>query len=302
MFLAGDTPSRILLIWLLLTTATVHGQAVSSSGAGPQLEILADSCPSETQLRQQLAPVLPPDATGAVRITVRDRDAAYLVQVGAAQRQLQDAARDCAERARVAAVFIALNLETSSPPPAPPAPAPRPKPETARADLQLFAAGSYSAAADAAVLGGGVGVGLGTATLRLDLDLALVSPVRLALDPSGSVQQGEVVLVRLPASWTATYLLQVGALRVGPTLGLALDGLRMRGGGVEQPRTQWRLNPGALVGLRALLGLDRGLSIRLRAALRAFPLVYELSVEPLGSLGRTPRLWFGLDLGLGVEL
>jgi len=54
-------------------------------------------------------------ASATRRARVIDAGARYVIEIDGARRQIDDARRDCMERARVSAVFIALNLRASEP-------------------------------------------------------------------------------------------------------------------------------------------------------------------------------------------
>lgn len=84
------------------------------------LLVIADGCPNAAQVRDMLAPLvagtrvlIAPEQAGEGRgeaAHVRDLGGDYVIELRGAQRQHHDADADCKERARVAAVFIALNL------------------------------------------------------------------------------------------------------------------------------------------------------------------------------------------------
>ena len=94
------------------------------------------ACPSPAQVVTVLRRLLPrmkvtaePGSAGTEDATIVDEGSQYRVTIAGQERSFIDAARQCAERARHAAVFVALVLdpptipEPSEPaPPAPPAP------------------------------------------------------------------------------------------------------------------------------------------------------------------------------------
>jgi hypothetical protein len=216
------------------------------------------------------------------------------------EREIDDPARDCMERARVGAVFIALNVQS--------------KLSAANADerddedharglhveLELFAAAAYSSEIDRMAPGAGAGVWLVSGPLRFAFHAALLAPADVGLEPAPGVS-GDVALLRAPLVWSAAYLFAADALELGPALGLELDVLRMHGQGLERPGTELRVNPGALLGAVVRAPLGSAFSAMLRLGLSAFPRSYRLNVEPSGQLGGTPRLWFGATLGLGFR-
>ena len=269
-----------------------------------RVDVLA-SCPSAKLLRDQLAALLPAatrlavntDASpsSAIAASLRDHGIAYSVTADGVDREIDDPARDCAERARVGAVFIALNVQ----------------PKLAQAaeredddngglqvELELFAAAAYSAEIDRMAPGGGAGVWLALEAWRFAFHAAVLAPADVGLEAAPGVS-GDVALLRVPLVWSAAYLFEADALELGPALGLELDVLRMRGQGVERPETELRVNPGAAVGAVVRAPLGSALSAMFRLSLSGFPRAYRLKVDPSGQLGGTPRWWFGATLGVG---
>jgi hypothetical protein len=286
-----------------------------------QVQLAQDACPSPALLRQKLQPLLgedaalaieaaPGDREGAVHASLRDLGDRYAIEVEGLSREVGDGARDCIERARVAAVFIALNVK---PPPAaapspsepaepePPEPAPEHGEQAVRWGVRLSGEAAYAAAIDGGAFGAGAGVWLGLGALRLEAGAGALSPAEVQLDARPDIR-GSVALTRIPLTASASYLLRAGPLAFGPALGLVLDLLRLRGERVERPQTELRVNPGAFAAADAHLRLTPALSTTLRVALSAFPRAYDLSVDPEGRLARTPRLWLSASLGLAWQV
>jgi hypothetical protein len=287
------------------------------------------ACPNAALLRAQLTPLVPgqvelsfdggerrgPLQPGQAR--VRDLGEAYAIEAPGAQREVEDSIRDCLERARVAAVFIALNVKPipkpePAPPPEPeaePEPEPEPEPEAepeaepdgTRFGLLLFGGLGYAGEIERVAPGGGFGAFVVRDDWRFLVSAALLAPAEFELAESGG-ERGSVELWRMPASVSAGYRLRAGPFEVGPALGLAVDVLRLRGQGVDDPQTELRANPGFLLAADLHLPFTRRLSASLRLGLSWFPRAYDLSLEPGGRVGQTPRLWFGGHLGLGFEL
>jgi hypothetical protein len=286
-----------------------------------QVQLAADACPSPALLRQKLQPLLGEDATlaidaapedrvGAVQASLRDLGDRYALEVEGLSREVGDRARDCIERARVAAVFIALNVNpppeaAPSPPDAAEAEPVEPRPEDGeqamRWGVRFSGEAAYAAAIDAGAFGAGAGVWLGLGTLRLEAGAGALSPAQVQLDARADIR-GSVGVMRIPLTASASYLLRAGPLAFGPALGLALDLLRLRGEGLERPQTELRVNPGAFAAADAHMRLTPALSTALRVALSAFPRAYDLSVDPEGRLARTPRLWLSASLGLAWQV
>jgi hypothetical protein len=278
-----------------------------------RVHVAAGSCPDAALIREQLEPLLGAgtavdvddaelgraDAGHAAITDLGDR---YVVEIHGLRRELPDEARDCVERARVATVFIALNLEDAPPPPTPPPPAP-PAPIAAppprpywRAGALVFGGGAYAPEARRAAPGAGLGLWLGHDALRFDVDLGFVAPAALELEHSGSV-----ALLRLPLALSVNYAWRARGFRVGPSLGAQLELWSLQGRDVARPQHAWRFNAGLLLALDAQLALSRALVLWLRLSGAGFPRRYDLRVEPAGELGDTPRAWLQGQLGVGWQ-
>lgn len=305
---------RRLSCMVMLTSTPSRAEPASS------LSIEADTCPSQELVEEQLLPLLdrrPSDATpgGAELVRVQDLGGAYRIEVGAAIRQAEDPARDCLERARVAAVFIALNLQSEARPPAPaaaktpspppipkpalPAPPPEPRPSP-RVGWQAWGQAAAAPTADVFTVGAGLGMSVHQDPWLVTVRAGAHAPTDLELD-APSLPQARVSVLRIPATLAAGPLWELGFLEIGPTAGIAIDGLWLRGAGVERAASSFRLNLGATLGVEARwpAGLRWLVFSTFHAA--AFPREYRLVVEPAGTTGRSPRLWMGLALGIGWE-
>jgi hypothetical protein len=287
-----------LSVWLVVCSQT------RAQGAGLHVRMQGDGCPSAALLKQKLEPLLGDEAgrltvssaalerSDAPQASVSDLGARYRVESDGLDREVEDPLRDCVERARVAAVFLALNMKA------------RPTQESNRAaqPLQLgaqwFATAAYATEIDRGSVGAGLGVWGGHASMRFALTAAILTMTRIALGASGDVR-GSVELMRLPLHLTASYLFHAGPLALGPSLGLELDLLRIHGAGVDRPQTAWRIDPGVSAAADLHLQLAAAWSLALRLGVSALARAYDLSLDPTGPLGKTPRLW--LSAGLGLE-
>jgi hypothetical protein len=207
------------------------------------------------------------------------------------------------ERARVAAVLIALNLKASEPQPSPPA-EPPPAPSEPKAPqglvigVRLLGEAAYASAIEQGAGGAGLGFFLGQHAFFVGLDVGLLSPAEVALQERGALSP-TVALLRLPIVLAASYRPRLGDFSLGPSAGLALDLLRLQGENVERPQTELRVNPGVFGAAELGWHFAPSLLATLRLGLSAFPRAYDLSVDPEGPLGRTPQLWLSAGLGLG---
>jgi hypothetical protein len=277
-----------------------------------QVEAADAACPDAGQLEQALRPVLEQDValvfeaspSTTWRARVSDDGAVYAIEIDGERREIEDARRDCEERARVAAVFIALNIQATKSEPAKPVapdpeaapeePEPPPPPPGFGASLQAL--GEHATDAERTAFGAGASIFYALAPFRFELSAAVLAPIELRLTPRDDVR-GRVDLVRIPLALTTSYLVRIGDFELGPLLGLALDVLHMKGQGVERPQTELRLSPGVALGAAAHLWLSPRIGLVFQAQMRAFPRAYRLTVEPAGALGRTPGIWVGAQLG-----
>jgi hypothetical protein len=292
-----------------------------------RLEVRA-ACPDRGLLEAELAPLLRDyrlneSASTALVARVEDLGDRYSVRLGDAARELSDPARHCLERARVAAVFLALNLPTLKDDPAlrddaqseGPAPAasppagenesndasavtegaPEARASTLALDLRLF--GFAEAAPEAAAMsaGGGVGASLPFGPWALTLLGGVSMPTRPS-HTDGDLPKFE--LWRMPFAALLGFNARRGVVGVGLEAGVALDLLRFRGEAVPNPESSWRLNPGLRLGAVLRLRAGQRLAALLMPGFSYFPRTYSIRVEPSSTLAETPRWWLGASLGL----
>lgn len=265
-------------------------------------------CPSGAAVTAALLPVvgnISVPANAAPRVSdLGDRfEASAAGQTGV----YVDTARDCVERARVSAVFIALALNPptfQTPPPPPPAP-----PKQARARwLQLGAAarldgasagnsppttalawgGELSLAAGSGLFGGALGAGVvqsSAAYFGRDAVTVRVRELRFPLSAA----------VRLRAELP-------GRLRLGADVGGAVVLATFKGENLQTSGSTARLD----VGLRAAVQVRLPVTVHRFAPFLGvhgeyFPKPYKLDVEPIGTVGSSSRFWLGATAGVQLE-
>jgi hypothetical protein len=242
---------------------------------------------------------------------VEDLGESYTVNVAGASREVRDPGRQCLERARVAAVFLALNL----PPPPPPEAAPRrqspDRTERDRAprvvphrDPHAFDVRPFALAETA--WGAGVastGVGL-AASLRLgSMAVTLLGAATTSTTPyQADGEPTRFELRRLPLAALLGWETSVGLLGLGAETGLALDILRFDGKAVPNAEQALRVNPGLRLNAVLRVRASRRLSAELMPIVAWFPRTYLVRVEPSALLAETPRFWLGLSLGLNCQV
>jgi hypothetical protein len=211
-----------------------------------------------------------------------------------------DVGRDCTERARVAAVFIALAL---SPPAAPerPAPPPPPAPPSAprrwfelAAEARLDGASVGAPAATTVAWGGEVRGAVGRGVLGIAATAGVLAPTD---DAFGSV---EVRQQRFPLSLSLTLGHELArGLGIAGDLGLAVVPFTLQGEGLSTVAPATRIDLGARLSVALRLPALAGRLapvVGLHADL--FPRPYRFSVDPLGDIGSSSGFWLGASLGL----
>jgi hypothetical protein len=279
----------------------------------------AGTCPTSQAVSAALTPVmLPGSGAGGATPTVRVRDLGDRFEVAAAGQtgSFADAARDCGERARVAAVFIGLAL---NPPPLrdrPPVPdatpggAPAAVTIPARvppphlrwmelgAGLRVDGGSGGDASSGAAfVWGGEARVAAGRGAFGAAAAAGVLAP---AVDTFSSVR---VRQQRFPFSLALTARRVLPAdLLVDGDLGVALALFTAHAEGLAAPQPATRLD----VGARAALGLRlprvwNRLAPVVGLHAEYFPRPYQLEVDPIGHIGSSSRWWLGGAVGAAFD-
>jgi hypothetical protein len=322
----------------LLAVAAFAPDGVRGSAAPPPpLPVVeaTGACPGADAVRAALLPLAgqvgPQPAGMAAHVT--DLGSRFQIAAAGQSGLFIDAGRDCAERARVAAVFIALAL---NPPtlqaraPVPPAAAPAPAsgaaavaaPAAVRdgADLARAMApvatpppsrrwfalavvarldGASTDGAGAVDVGGGpeVRAAAGRGAFGAAAGASLLSPTTKAF---GSVPVRER---RFPFSLSATARHALPArLAIAGDLGVALVPFTLQGQQLGAPAPATRLDVGAHVAVALRLPPVWGwVAPVFDVHADYFPRTYELSVNPLGTIGSSSHLWLGASLGLSFE-
>lgn len=311
---------RAILTGLLGLTLASHVSAQAQRRLGLQV---GQGCPTRAQVATELEPLLQgfalSEGAGDALASVEDLGDSYRISVGAASRNVRDPARKCLERARVAAVFLALNLPPDDLPsavPPPPPPRPRPQPSdsvdagaapddvTANRDaraVELRAFALAEAAAGAGVVSTGLGVG---ASLRWRaLAVSLLGALTTSTTPYQVTGQApSFELQRVPLALLLGGEARLGMVGLGIEAGPAVDVLRFEGKSVPNPeralRANWGLRLNAVLRVRA----SRRLAAELLPVVSWFPRTYLVQVEPSHLLAETPRFWLGVTLGLNYQI
>jgi len=292
--------------------------------APPSLRVMGQdgACPSPKQVATVLERMLPrtkvtadAGAITAAEVTVSDQGPRFRVNVGGQTRSFDDGAHQCAERARHAAVFIALVLDppaiaepsseapaaspAAAPTAAPPPPkAPERRPDGWRWDAALGAVVLVAPQAEhrqTAVAQGiaafvrskrgihwGLGVGVAHGELRFDVATADAwwIPIDVAL---GFSTRG--------GSW------ELGA-EMGPNASI----LSIAGKDLKQAQRQIRVEVGGRGAAWSRFWFTEKFAAFLSASAVVRPYPYVLDIDPRGGIGEMPAVWLDASAGVAVML
>lgn len=260
----------------------------------------------ETRLRA-LAGEAPP-------VEVTDLGVAFRVRAGDRTREYQDNVRDCASRAKLAAVFVALAADSADDPmavklaqtpPGPPPPVtlttgqPTAAPNLRRHTLHLELGADARLAVGASSVAPGALAQLAWDRGRLSMAAGARGSAPAHATIGGVRLRQWRVAAQLAARWgllrerRVSPFLELGAVAAllgekGTDLATARTGMRgelgiVAGGGISFLRRGWG-SPFALV------------------EAEVDPVPPTISALPAGDVGRTPRVWFGAALGFSVGL
>ncbi len=279
----------------------------------PVTLLLQGECPRREAVARELGPLLrhfhiaKPEASAAAAIvTVTDEGRSFSLQVLDTKRRIEDEALDCDERARIAAVLIAMALEPAQGPLEDVKPAVKPAtsgpaPAVESVDPPIEVSAELSAMAGFGFAVDGVGRGIGPLVgLRVGRGAWAVR-LGAGLFPSEEhrFDAALVTLRRFPMDLGVAHAFGADDWSIEPALGVAFDPFTVEVEGLAAPNREVRLD----VGPRATLQISSGsTSVRAIAALRAtwFPRPYELVVNPTGQVGTTAE--YRLELALGLRL
>jgi len=289
-----------------LTTASAR--AVVAADAEQATPV--GQCPRAEAVRAALQPVVsgedaPAAPAPAPAIEVVDVGDAFRVTVNGRQREYRDESRDCARRARMAAVFAAIALELPLPQePAPreaalrsPASTPAAPPWTATTQVEIGPAfeSSVGASDDVALVGASARVAVGAGRVKGGGGVAVLAPGGDATIGALTVSHTHVPIdvgVRVVALATRWEL--------SADAGVSGGWLRMRASGVDGAGSatvlEWGARAGAVLRYRAWQRLAP--FIGAAAQVVAFP--SDLYVLPRGVIGQAPRVWLSASAGANM--
>src|SRR6185312_5510321 len=254
----------------------------------------SDGCPDAPSVSSELQALMPrasfADVPDAIRVHVSDEGARYRVTTLGAERILEDPKRRCADRAHAVAVVVDLIL-------APPRVEEVPRPARRRYFVDLVASGQLALGPGAA---GGSLLVTGGGELRLDVGWRFIAAsvgVRGLAPVTERFGIASARLTRIPVDIGARAAWRRGRLELSGTAAFSAAALLVEGRDVSPARSSARFDPAA----RLVLGLRWWVSARLGVELAAsvdvafHPL--DVTVDPVGVVGQTQRVWIGFGLG-----
>ena len=286
-----------------VTTVSVRAAAAATA----EDDTAVGQCPHPEAVRAALLPVVSgegaPTATApAPAIDVVDAGDAFRVTVNGQQREYHDESRDCARRARMAAVFAAIALGSPLPGKSAPrettlqAPAPPAEPWTGTTQVAIGPAfeSSVGASDEVALVGASARVAVGAGRVKAVGGVAVLAP--------GDATVGALTVshTHVPVDVGVRVVALAARWELSADAGVAGGWLRMRAQGVEGAGSATVLEWGARAGIVLRYRAWQRLApfIGGGAQLVAFP--SDLYVLPRGVIGQAPRVWLSATAGANL--
>jgi hypothetical protein len=258
-------------------------------------------CPRLSEVVAALGQVVTADVAQAAasEIVIRDLGSSWQIEVRARASSYAEPARNCAERARVAAVFAALALD---PPDRDDGPeldtsATRATPTARPLSFAVQVAPLLALVAGANLpLGAGGQVRFTVSGEHLGFALGAEAAIFSKLDASkyGASITRSAFDLSARASWSP------GRVGFAAELGPYLAHLRVRGADLYESRSSNHVDAGARAAL--IVGLRGRWAPFLSAEATFSARRLDLRTEPSGTLSRVPPLWFGLSAGAALDM
>jgi hypothetical protein len=298
----------------VVASAVLIARGAGAQPASPPALTGESRCPELPAVQEVLATLLSAtEATEPSSIEISDLGTRYRVTVGDRAKTYLDPRRNCAERVRIAAAFIALALNPEDAPspvesellPSPVAPTAAENPPVLPAArpiaVRLAVGGSMQSAPELGALAFGASARLAATWTLLGMyaSCAWLSSGTTALAGTGAA----VTFERVPCSVGATLAVLPRGHRVelDVDVGAAIGALHVAGRGLATDSSATRLELGGRIALQ--MGVHLGppataLFPVIGIEATVLPMAYDFEVTPRGSVGQTPRLWAGATAGL----
>jgi len=283
---AGLVAVVAALVAGVVPAATRAGDAAGSSAEALTMNVVG-ACPDGEAVRRLLAGLVSPDEARAAPVSVQDRGDRYRISVRKTGLMVEDPGRDCAERARRAAVIAAGELHAPKVVHGPPT-------WTVEKGVVFDVAPTTGALAWAP--GAEIRGAWGSNAWSLVGAAGARGPATLELDNGWRAE-----LLRFPLDAGARLTSYRWRLRPWVTVGGSATVTGIIGQEVVQTERVWRLDLGALAMVGATLRVTGRLGVAAAIAVRWQPRTYQLQVDPAGRVGETPSWWFGLSLNYTLD-
>ncbi|HVV17473.1 MAG TPA: hypothetical protein VHH90_09745 [Polyangia bacterium] len=261
--------------------------AASKSGGDAFALDVIGACPDRAEVTRLLGELLRREQGGGAVLSIQDRGPHFRIAVGDHATTLDDPARDCAARAREAAVVVADELRTHPLVLGPPL-------WTIEKGVVFDVAPGTEGSAWAP--GAEFRGALGSGTWSLVGAAGARGPATLSFAGGWKAE-----LLRFPLDAGLRATLYWGRFRPWLVLGGSLTPTAILGQDVVQTDRQWRLDAGALVIAGATLRVAGRIGVAAAINVRWQPRPYHLQVTPHGTVGETPGWWLGLSLNYTLD-
>jgi len=273
--------------------------------------VKADGCPSGRAFTAALQTIFP-DANfvtdgreESLRVELSDVGADYRVRVGTVQRDFTDAAMRCDERARKAAVLVALALEPPTVEVPPVAGARKSEVDSNRhvrlPSVQLEIGGVFDAAPRSvsnSLFSGGAQVRLfvGARYVGAVVGIAGLSPTTL------QVTGARARLARVPIDLAVRGQLRRGRLALSLDAGVVIAIQITNGLDVAPSLEETRMEVGVRIAAKVEYWAWKRVAPFIAIQGEYVPVPSDLVLPAAGIVGTTPQFWVGGALGLALRL
>jgi hypothetical protein len=285
----------------------------AAQGAFVPTVTVEGACPNQEAVQTVLRSLLPAAdrAAASAGATIVDRGDSFVVVSGGRTKAYPDPDRNCAQRARIAAAFIALVLEpgpvpSESEPVAPPPAAPprqedrtpAPRRSAALPWVRLAVRGAFQVSSPLGLTSPGVAVDVagGWGSFGGEAACAWIAGAEVPL-----VHGKTALLERVPCALGPVVRFFVGPrVETDLKVGLALGVLRAGGQGPAARYGGARLEAGARLAIDASLRLSPDAHFVPVAGVEVtyYPVPYDLVVAPTSVVASTPSVWAGATAGV----
>jgi hypothetical protein len=275
------------LLWSSIALATLLLHANRTAAVEATIDVVG-ACPDADAVRHLLAALLSADEASAAPLSIQDRGARFRIRVRKTEMMIDDPGRDCAARARQAAVVAANELQQRHTVLGPPT--------WVVEKGFVFDAASTSTGIVWAP-GAEIRGVWGSQTLAMFAAAGARGPVTLPLANGWRVEE-----LRFPLDAGARFTsYRFRRLRPWFMVGPSLTITGLLGQELVQTDRKWRLDWGAIAMAGATLRFFNRVGGLAAISLRWQPRPYELEVIPFGRAGETPTWWLGISLNYTLD-